>query len=100
MLPIVEKAGSVTFKVRIQPRASRNELVGEYGDALKLRITAPPVDGKANELCCRFLADLLDVPLSSVEIVSGESSRDKMISVRAITSDQVRRKLAPSKVNP
>ncbi len=93
MISIGEKDGSVTFKVRVQPRASRTELAGEYADALKLRLAAPPVDGKANEACRRFLAGLLDVPLSAVEIISGESSRDKRIRVRGVTTEQVRSRL-------
>ena len=93
MISIEEKDGSVTFKVRVQPRASRTELAGEHGDALKIRLAAPPVDGKANEACRRFLADLLAVPLNAVEIVGGESSRDKRIRVRGVTSQQVKTRL-------
>jgi len=93
VISIEEKDGSVTFKVRVQPRASRTELAGEHGDALKVRLAAPPVDGKANEACRRFLAGLLDVPLNAVEIIGGESSRDKRIRVRGVTSEQVRSRL-------
>ena len=96
MISIGEKDGSVTFKVRVQPRASRTELAGEYDGSLKLRLAAPPVDGKANEACRRFFADLLDVPLSAVEIVSGESSRDKRIRVLGVTAEQVRSRLLGS----
>ena len=96
MISIAEKDGAVVFKVRVQPRASRTELAGEYGDALKVRLAAPPVDGKANEACRRFLAGLLDVPLGAVEIVGGESSRDKRILIRGVTSEQVRSRLSIS----
>ena len=96
MISIDEKDGSVIFKVRVQPRASRTELAGEYGDALKLRLAAPPVDGKANQACRRFLADLLEVPLAAVEIVGGESSRDKRILVRDVTTEYVRGRLSGS----
>lgn len=96
MISISEKNGSVTFKVRVQPRASRTELAGEHDGALKLRLGAPPVDGKANEACRRFLADLLDVRLNAVEIVNGESSRDKRIRVRGVTAEQLRRRLFDS----
>ena len=96
MISIAEKDGAVVFKVRVQPRASRNELAGEYGDALKVRLAAPPVDGKANDACRRFLAGLFDVPLAAVEIVGGESSRDKRILVRGVTVEQVRSRLAAS----
>jgi len=67
--------------LRIQPRASRDEIAGPYGDALKVRITAPPVDGKANAHLLRFLADLFGVPPSAVELISGESGRDKRVKI-------------------
>ena len=90
MLSVSEHQGSVTFKVRVQPRASRTELAGEYAGAIKLRLKAPPVDGKANEECRRFLAKLVGVPLGSVEILAGGSSRDKVIRVHGIGAEQVR----------
>jgi uncharacterized protein (TIGR00251 family) len=90
MLLVSEHEGSVTFRVRVQPRASRTELAGEYADAIKMRLAAPPVDGKANEECRRFLAKLVGVPLSSVEILAGESSRDKVIRVYGIGAEQLR----------
>ena len=96
MISIGEKDGFVTFTVRVQPRASRTEVAGEYDGSLKLRLAAPPVDGKANEACRRFLARLLDVPLNAVEIVSGESSRDKRIRIRGVTAEHVRRRLVDS----
>jgi uncharacterized protein (TIGR00251 family) len=96
VISINEKEGSVIFKVRVQPRASRTEVAGEHGDALKLRLAAPPVDGKANQACRRFLADLLDVPMAAVEIVGGESSRDKRILVRGVTTEHVRSRLSAS----
>lgn len=67
--------------LRIQPRASRDEIAGPYGEALKVRITAPPVDGKANAHLLRFLAEVFDVPPSSVELVSGETGRDKRVRI-------------------
>jgi uncharacterized protein (TIGR00251 family) len=84
-----EKDGSVTFKVKVQPRAPRTEIVGEHAGAVKLRVAAPPVDGKANEECRRFLAKLFEVSATSVEIVSGESSRDKVIRIRSISARRV-----------
>ena len=93
MVEIIEKGGAVSFKVRVQPRASRTEIAGERGEAVKLRVAAPPVDGKANEECCRFLAKLLGVSASSVEIVSGDSSRDKVIRVRNASVERVRETL-------
>lgn len=92
-MEINEKEGAATFRVRVQPRASRSEISGEHAGAVKLRITAPPVDGKANDECRRFLARLLGVPGNAVEIVAGESSRDKVIRVRNMSAEQVRKAL-------
>jgi uncharacterized protein (TIGR00251 family) len=87
MIELSEKDGAVTFKVRVQPRASRTELAGEHNGALKVRITAPPVDGKANEECRRFLSRLFKVATGAVEIVAGDASRDKTIRIRNITAE-------------
>lgn len=92
----VEKDGAVSFKVRVQPRASKTEISGEHDEALKLRIAAPPVDGKANQECRRFLAKTLGISASSVEIVSGESSRDKVIRVRNLSAGHIKEALKVS----
>ena len=84
-----EKDGAVTIKVKVQPRAPRTEIVGEHAGALKLRVAAPPVDGRANEECRRFLAKLFGVSATSVEIISGETSRDKVIRIRSISARRV-----------
>ncbi|HSO74305.1 MAG TPA: DUF167 domain-containing protein [Blastocatellia bacterium] len=93
MVEINQKEGDVTLRVRVQPRASRTELIGEHAGAIKLKIAAPPVDGKANQECRRFLAQALGVRTGSVEIIAGESSRDKVIRVRNISADRVREAL-------
>lgn len=93
MVEINQKEGDVTMRVRVQPRASRTELIGEHAGAIKLKIAAPPVDGKANQECRRFLAKVLGVSTGSVEIIAGESSRDKVIRVRNISADRVREAL-------
>jgi uncharacterized protein (TIGR00251 family) len=67
--------------LRVQPRASRDEVAGIHGDRLKVRICAPPVDGAANRHLCRYLADLFDVPAASVRLIRGESGRDKTVEV-------------------
>lgn len=67
--------------LRIQPRASRDEIVGPHGDSLKVRITAPPVDGKANQHLRRFIAKAFGVAPSSVHLVSGETGRDKRLRI-------------------
>jgi uncharacterized protein (TIGR00251 family) len=93
LIDIKEQDGVVTLRIRVQPRASRTELAGEHGGAIKLKIAAPPVDGKANEQCRRFLAKLLDVSAGSVEIIKGDSSRDKVIRIHNISADRVRQAL-------
>ncbi|MEK6325111.1 MAG: DUF167 domain-containing protein [Acidobacteriota bacterium] len=89
MLELNEKDGAVTIKLRVQPRAPRTEIIGEYAGAIKLRVAAPPVDGKANEECRRFLAKLFEVSATSIEIISGDSSRDKVIRIRSISARRV-----------
>lgn len=90
MVELLEKDGAVTFRIHVQPRASKSELAGEHGGAFKLRIAAPPVDGKANEECRRLLARLVGVSLSSIQIVVGESSKDKVVRVHDVTAARIR----------
>jgi uncharacterized protein len=89
-LQITQKDGVVSFAVRVQPRASREEVAGEYQNALKIRLTAPPVDDRANEALRRLLATRLNVPLTAVRIASGEHSRTKRVEIRGVTPDLVR----------
>ena len=89
-MQITEKDGVVSFAVRVQPRASRDEIAGEWQDALKIRLTAPPVDDRANEALRRLLAARLKVPLSAVRIAAGEHSRTKRVEVRGVTAGAVR----------
>lgn len=81
-LSITEKDGWVTFKCRVQPGASRNAVSGLYGDAVKITLNAPPVDGKANGELMKFLSKTLDIPKSSVIILSGETNRSKLLKCR------------------
>ena len=80
----------VSFSVRVQPRASRDEIVGEWQDGLKIRLTAPPLDDRANEALRRLLATRLNVSLSAVRIASGEHSRTKRVEVRGVSAAAVR----------
>lgn len=89
-LEITTKGTAVQFTARIQPGARRSEIAGEYGSALKIRIAAPPLEGRANEALCRFLAKCLNVPASAVKIAAGEQSRTKRIEVRGATPEQIR----------
>jgi len=91
VIALHETPAGVTFSVRVQPRAHKNAVVGELGDALKIALTAPPVDGRANEACIDFLAELLDIPRSSISIVSGQSNRNKVVRVAGCTPAHVRR---------
>ena len=93
MIPIRDTDKGATFAVRVQPRASRNAVAGEMGDALKIALTAPPVEGKANEACVDFLAILLKVPRSSVTIASGESSRNKVVRIAGLRASEVEQRL-------
>ena len=86
-------ATGVRFAIRVQPRASRTEIVGEHGDALKIRIAAPPVQGAANEELIRFLAKQLHVPAAAVRVVSGHSGRRKLVEIEGVAADDVRNTL-------
>jgi uncharacterized protein len=89
-LPVTEREGAVRFAVRVQPRASRTGVEGVHGDALKVRVNAPPVDGAANEAVVAVLAEALGVPRRLVRIVSGESSRSKVVEVEGIGASAIR----------
>ena len=94
MIPFREGPDGVSFAVRVQSRARRNAVIGELGDVLKIALTAPPVDGRANEACIEFFANLLDLPRSSVKIASGQSSRDKSIRVTGLAVPELKKRLA------
>lgn len=89
-LRVSESNGSVRFSVRVQPRASSTEIVGIHGDALKIRLSAPPVDGAANDALVDFLASVFNVPRRDVRILAGESARSKVVEIRGITEHAVR----------
>jgi uncharacterized protein len=93
MIEIEDGKDGVSFAVRVHPRAKKNAITGELGDALKLSLTTPPIEGRANEACIEFLAKLLKVPRSSVTIASGQTSRDKGIRVVGLSAEEVRRRL-------
>jgi uncharacterized protein (TIGR00251 family) len=94
MIPIYETANGVTFAVRVHPRAKKDSITGELGDALKLALTAPPIDGRANAACLEFFAKLFAVQRSAVSIASGETSRDKVIRVAGLSAEEVRSRLS------
>jgi len=85
-----EVVGGVSFAVRVQPGAKREGVVGVYGDAVKIALAAPAVDGRANDALVRFMAELLRVPRMSVEIIAGQSSRSKVLRVLGLSVDVVK----------
>lgn len=98
MIKINEKDGGISFAVRVQPRASRSEVVGELDGALKLRLAAPPVDGEANEELIRFLAKLFDAPRQRVSIATGKASKNKLVRIEGVAIEQAE-KVLQSAVN-
>ena len=88
---VTARDGAVRFGVRLQPRASRSGIVGVHGEALKVRVHAPPVDGAANEALVAFLAESLGVPRGAVRIVAGAASRTKVVEIAGITPGDARR---------
>jgi uncharacterized protein len=89
MLDIVERDGVLTFRVRVQPRASRDEVAGEMDGALKVRLQAPAIEGRANEALIAHLAALLKRPKAAVSILSGERGRLKRVAIRGVTKNQI-----------
>jgi uncharacterized protein len=90
-LRVLPTARGVRITVRVQPRASSNTIVGVHGDALKVRLTAPPVDGAANEALVELLRDAFGIAARAVTIVSGASARTKVVELEGVTEDRVRR---------
>lgn len=93
MPAISERNGAVRVSIYVQPRASKTEVVGEHGDAIKLRVAAPPVEGEANKEVLRFLGKLLGVPISQLIVASGGTGRRKVVEVRGLNVEQVRSRL-------
>ena len=94
MLEIQERDGAAIFPVRVQPRASKDEIAGEMSGALKVRLRAPAVEDRANEALVEFLAQLLKTPKSAVRILSGDRRRTKRIEIRGVTVQQIQALLA------
>ena len=87
------QSDGVLLAVKLQPRASKDEILGALGEELRIRVTAPPVDAAANEALVRFLADKLDCPRGKVELIRGHTSRHKTIKLHGQTADVVAKKL-------
>jgi uncharacterized protein (TIGR00251 family) len=86
---ITSRDGAVIFTVRVQPRASKDEIAGEMGGAIKVRLLAPALEDRANQALAELLAQLLKTPKSAVRILSGDRSRNKRVEVRGVTEKQV-----------
>ena len=95
MFNIRKTSEGIVFKILVQTRSSESSIVGLYGDALKIKLTAPPVDNSANKLCIRVLAKRLGIAKSSLEIIKGHTSRSKQILLRSdkinVTDDEISR---------
>jgi uncharacterized protein (TIGR00251 family) len=93
MVLVRQEGDAASFRVHVQPKSSHEGIVGEADGILKLRVTAPPVEGRANEACLRLLAGALDLPISRLRIAGGEHSRLKTIRVAATSAQTIRAKL-------
>ncbi|MDD3268993.1 MAG: DUF167 domain-containing protein [Syntrophomonadaceae bacterium] len=96
MLRFSEEDGRLRFEVRVQPRSSRNQIVGEQEGALKIKLTAPPVDGEANQALVAFLSQFFGVAKRDVQIVKGETSRHKSVSINGLKSEMFLKKIGQS----
>lgn len=94
MIAIQETAKGITFSIKVHPRARKNAITGTVGDTLKLALTAPPVEGKANQAVIEFFADLFEIPRSSVTIASGETSRNKVVRISGMDRAAVQQRLS------
>ena len=90
MIAVRQAGEAAFFRVHLQPKASREEIAGEVDGALKLRVSAPPVDGRANEACLRLLAKALDLPVSRFQIAAGQHARVKTIRITGASADLIR----------
>jgi uncharacterized protein (TIGR00251 family) len=83
-LVIQEFSDGIAFKIKVQPRASRNAVAGMLGDCLKVQLTSPPVEGAANTACIAFFSEILSLPKNRITIISGDKSRNKLLQVSDI----------------
>jgi uncharacterized protein (TIGR00251 family) len=88
-----EDAAGICFRVRLSPRSSKEGLEGVHGDAIKLKVKSPPVDGKANKAMLKFLSKCLGIPMSGIKILSGQTSRIKTVRAEGVSETEVRTRL-------
>ncbi|HEY2912658.1 MAG TPA: DUF167 domain-containing protein [Candidatus Angelobacter sp.] len=94
MIPVHESTKGIAFAVKVQPRARKNAITGVVGDAIKLALTAPPIEGRANQAVIEFFAELFAIPRSSVTIASGETSRNKVVRISGLSRAAVEQRMA------
>jgi uncharacterized protein len=98
--PYLRAQGDLIYlHVKVQPRASRNEIGGLLGNELKVKVTAPPVDSAANEALVKFLAEVLDCPRGSIQLERGATSRHKVLSIHGLSAELVAQRIANNSVN-
>lgn len=88
MINIIRTGDGLRVEIKVQPRSSRNQVAGETEGALKIKLTAPPVDGEANQSLVEFLASTLKVPKNRINLVRGETSRHKLVEIQGITPEE------------
>jgi uncharacterized protein (TIGR00251 family) len=96
VIPIHDTPNGASFAIKVQPRAKRNAISGVVGDTLKISLSAPPLEGRANRSCTEFLAEVLDIPRSSITIAAGAATRRKMIRIAGMSAEEVRKRLQKS----
>lgn len=99
MIPLKQTTKGITFSIKVQPRARKNAITGRVGDALKLSLTAPPVEGKANQAVIDFLAEFFDIPRSSITIANGATSRLKLIRIATANLQALQQRLLKLEVS-
>jgi uncharacterized protein (TIGR00251 family) len=85
VIPVHETSGGVTFAIKVHPRSKKNQIIGVIGDALKVSLTAPPADDRANQACLDFVCEQFNISRSSIAIISGHHSRNKVIRISGIS---------------
>ena len=94
VIKVVGTTDGASLTVKLHPRAKRNAITGSVGGAVKISLTAPPIQGRANQACIEFLAELLKLPRSSITIAAGQTSRNKLIRISGLSAAEVQARLA------
>jgi uncharacterized protein (TIGR00251 family) len=93
MLNISETTDGLILEIKVQPRSAKNEIAGEQAGALKIKLTAAPVDGEANQALIKFLSDVFKVPKKNIMLLKGETSRHKLIEIKGISKELMLQKI-------